>query len=85
MAAGAVARKVLDGVTIRGFLVQMGPTRRITRFDWSQVEQNPFWCPDPVAAVQWEDFLEDVRKAGSSTGAVVEVEATSASRPAGVR
>jgi chorismate synthase len=76
VAAGAVARKVLDGVTIRGCLVQMGPHKiDRARFDWSQVEQNPFWCPDPVAAVQWEEFLEGVRKAGSSTGAVVEVEA----------
>jgi chorismate synthase len=77
VAAGAVARKVLDGVTIRGCLVQMGPHKiDRARFDWSQVEQNPFWCPDPVMAVQWEEFLEGVRKAGSSTGAVVEVEAT---------
>jgi chorismate synthase len=76
VAAGAVARKVLDGVTIRGCLVQMGPHKiDRARFDWSQVEQNPFWCPDPVAAVQWEDYLEGVRKAGSSTGAIVEVEA----------
>jgi chorismate synthase len=67
---------VLDGVTIRGCLVQMGPHKiDRARFDWSQVEQNPFWCPDPVAAVQWEDYLEGVRKAGSSTGAIVEVEA----------
>jgi chorismate synthase len=77
VAAGAVARKVLDGVTIRGCLVQMGPHKiDRSRFDWSQVDQNPFWCPDPVMAAQWEDFLEGVRKAGSSTGAVVEVEAT---------
>jgi chorismate synthase len=77
VAAGAVARKVLDSVTIRGCLVQMGPHKiDRTRFDWSQVERNPFWCPDPVAAVQWEEYLEGVRKAGSSTGAVVEVEAT---------
>src|ERR1700761_8682921 len=58
VAAGGVARRVLDGVTIRGCLVQMGPHKiDRARFDWSQIDQNPFWCPDPVAAVQWEDFL----------------------------
>ena len=77
VAAGAVARKILDGVTIRGCLVQMGAHKiDRSRFDWSQVDQNPFWCPDAVAAAEWETYLEGVRKAGSSVGAVVEVEAT---------
>jgi len=77
VAAGAVARKILDGWTIRGCLVQMGAHKiDRSRFDWSQVDQNPFWCPDAVAAAEWETYLEGVRKAGSSVGAVVEVEAT---------
>jgi chorismate synthase len=77
VAAGAVARKVLDGATIRGCLVQMGPHKiDRARFDWGQVDRNPFWCPDPVAAELWETYLEGVRKSGSSTGAIVEVEAT---------
>ena len=75
VAAGGVARKVLgDGVSIRACLVQIGP-HRIDRahFDWGEVEQNPFWCPDPAMAQVWEGYLDEVRKRGSSTGAVVEV------------
>ncbi len=80
VAAGAVARKVLgDGVVVRGALVQMGP-HPIDRglWDWEAVEDNPFWCPDPVAAAEWAGFLESVRKRGSSIGAVVEVVASGA-------
>src|SRR5271166_1968026 len=75
VAAGAIARKVLGaGVRVRGALVQMGPhTIDRARWDWDAVEQNPFFCPDPVAAVAWETYLAEVRKAGSSTGAVIEV------------
>jgi chorismate synthase len=70
-----VARKVLgDGVRIRAALVQIGP-RPIdrNRWDWEQCEQNPFWCPDAQTAALWESYLDEVRKAGSSTGAIVEV------------
>jgi chorismate synthase len=75
VAAGAIARKVLGaGVVIRGALVQMGPsTIDRGRFDWNVVEQNPFFCPDPVAAAEWEDMLSAARKSGSSLGAVIEV------------
>ena len=75
VAAGAIARAVLGpGVRIRGALVQVGPHRiDRTRWDWDAVEDNPFWCPDRQAAQSWEGFLDQVRKAGSSTGAVVEV------------
>ncbi len=79
VAAGAVARRVLDtllpgGVTIRGALVQMGP-HKIDRgnWDWAELANNPFWCPDATAARLWETYLDEVRKAGSSTGGVVEV------------
>jgi chorismate synthase len=75
VAAGAVARLVLgSGVRIRGALVQIG-TQRIdrARWDWDAVEQNPLFCPDPVAAASWQDYLDGVRKAGSSVGAVIEV------------
>ena len=88
VAAGAVARKVLNHlleapVTIRGGLVQMGPHAiERARWDWAEVENNPFWCPDPEAAKAWEGFLDEVRKAGSSTGAVIEV--TAAGVPAGL-
>jgi chorismate synthase len=75
VAAGGVARRVLgDGVRIRGALVQMG-TLRIdrARWDWSEVDNNPFFCPDPVVAAEWETMLAAVRKSGSSVGAVIEV------------
>jgi chorismate synthase len=74
VAAGAVARKVLDGVTIRGAMVQMGPHAiDRSRWDWAEVERNPFFCPDAETAKQWADFLDATRKAGSSTGAIIEV------------
>ncbi len=78
VAAGAIARKILDKlygkVTIRGALVQMG-TQKIARANWSwdAVNQNPFFCPDAKAAPQWEEYLEGIRKNGSSVGAIIEV------------
>ena len=76
VAAGAVARLVIPGVTIRAALVQIGP-HAINRdnWDWAQTEQNPYWSPDAEIIPVWEEHLETIRKAGSSTGAVVEVEA----------
>lgn len=82
VAAGAVARKVLPGVSIRGALVQMGP-HKIDRRNWdnAEIDNNPFFCPDAKAAKQWEAYLDGVRKAGSSCGAVIEV--TASGVPAG--
>lgn len=75
VAAGGVARRVLgDGLRIRGALVQMGGLRiDRARWDWSEVDSNPFFCPDPVVAAEWETMLAAVRKSGSSVGAVIEV------------
>ncbi|HEX7388988.1 MAG TPA: chorismate synthase [Acidiphilium sp.] len=77
VAAGAVARKILgDSVVIRGALVQMGPHPiDRERFDRAEVERNDFFCPDPVAALQWAETLDAVRRDGSSLGAVVEITA----------
>jgi chorismate synthase len=75
VAAGGVARLVLgQAVRIRGALVQMGP-HGIDRaaWDWDEVLRNPFFCPDAGAAARWELYLADIRKAGSSVGAVIEV------------
>jgi len=79
VAAGAIARKILssaisEDITIRGALVQMGP-HEISRdnWDWSEVDNNPFFCPDAEAAKTWETYLDDMRKSGSSAGAVIEV------------
>jgi chorismate synthase len=84
VAAGAIARKILgEGVSIRGYLVQMGAeVIDRSRFDDAAIESNPFWCPDPLAAGRWESLLTEVRKAGSSVGAIVEIVASGA--PAGL-
>ncbi len=77
VAAGAVARRVLSpDVEIRGALVQVGP-RAIdrTRWDWAETDNNPFWCPDAETAALWASDLDAARKAGSSLGAIVEVQA----------
>jgi chorismate synthase len=77
VAVGAIARKVLGtGIAVRGALVQMGPHRiDAERWDWDQINRNPFFCPDATAADQWADYLDGIRKAGSSIGAVIEVRA----------
>jgi chorismate synthase len=74
VAAGAVARKVIDGVTVRGALIQVG-SRAIdrSRWDWNEVDNNPFFGPDAKTAEQWATDLDAVRKAGSSVGAIIEV------------
>ncbi len=74
VAAGAIARKVLPGVTVRGALVQMGP-HKINRanWDWEEVARNPFFCPDAEAAAKFAEYLDGIRKSGSSIGAVLEI------------
>jgi chorismate synthase len=78
VAAGAVARRVLgDDIQIRAALVQIGKIGiDRTRWDWNEVENNPFWSPDAQAAKQWEALLDEARKNGNSVGAIIEVEAT---------
>jgi chorismate synthase len=79
VAAGAVARKVLPGVKIQGALIQMGP-EKIDRaqWDWDEVDRNPFFCPDASAVQGWTAYLDEVRKTGSSCGAIVEIVAEGA-------
>jgi chorismate synthase len=74
VAAGGIARKIVPGMTVRAALIQMG-TEKIdrTRWDWDEVERNPFFCPDAKAAKLFETYLDGVRKSGSSVGAVIEV------------
>ncbi len=73
VAAGAIARKVLGNISIRGALIQMGPhTIDRSRWNWDEVNNNPFFCPDPVAAATFEDKLGAARKSGSSLGAILE-------------
>ena len=74
VAAGAIARKIVPGLSVRGALVQMGPHRiDRARWDWAEVERNPFFCPDAKQAGFYADYLDGIRKAGSSIGAVIEV------------
>ena len=84
VAAGAVARKVLGpDIAIRGAMVQLGEKEvDRARWDWAATEGNDFWCPDAEAVGGWENYLDAVRKAGSSVGAVIEIEA--AGVPAGL-
>ena len=74
VAAGAIARKVIPGVTIRGALIQIGRHRiDRTRWTWGEVDNNPFFSPDPGIVDTWSKYLDEVRKGGSSVGAMVEV------------
>jgi chorismate synthase len=74
VAAGAIARLVVPDVRIRASLVQVGPHKiDYANFDWSQVDQNPFFCADAKAAEHWADYLDNLRKQGNSVGAVIEV------------
>ncbi len=87
VAAGGLAREAIKqiapNVQITGYMTQIGP-HKIDRakFDWSQIEQNPFWTPDAQAADDWAAYLDDLRKSGNSVGAVVEVVARGV--PAGI-
>jgi chorismate synthase len=76
VAAGAIARKVVPGVTIRGALVQVGKHKIDRgRWSWNEVDNNPFFSPDPGIVETWTSYLDAIRKAGSSVGAVIEVAA----------
>lgn len=72
VAAGAIARKVIDGVGIMAHVVELGGDRA-ERFAAQTIGDNPFWCADPEAAERWAAKLDAARKAGSSLGALVEV------------
>ena len=84
VAAGGVARAALaelaPGLTITGYMVRMGEkVIDRDRFDWAAIEENDFWCPDPVAAKDWEAYLDWLRKDDhNSVGAVIEVVARGA-------
>jgi len=84
VAAGAIARKILGQmVDIRGAVIQIGK-HKINRANWSwaEIDHNPFFCPDKNAALEWEEYLDTVRKNGSSVGAIIEV--TASNVPAGL-
>jgi chorismate synthase len=74
VAAGAIARKVVPGLAVRGALIQLG-TEKIDRanWDWDEVARNPFFSPDHASVQGWASYLDGVRKSGSSCGAVIEI------------
>ena len=77
VAAGAVAKKYLHnmGIEVRGYLAQLGPIKA-EDFDWAQVEQNPFFCPDAAKVAEMETYMDELRKEGNSVGARINVVAT---------
>jgi len=84
VAAGAVARKILGkNIQIRGAVVQIG-TKKINRANWSwnEIVNNPFFSPDKKAVPVFEEYLDNIRKNGSSAGAIIEV--TASGVPAGL-
>mgnify|MGYP000494150562 FL=1 len=78
VAAGGIAKKYLQhklGVEVRGYLSQLGPIELELK-DWSSVEDNPFFCPDPDRVVELENYMDALRKEGNSVGARVNVVAS---------
>jgi chorismate synthase len=74
VAAGAIARKIVPGMTVRGALIRIGEVEiDRARWDWAEVDKNPFFSPDAETATRWEGYLDGIRKEGSSVGAVIEV------------
>ncbi|WP_224825110.1 chorismate synthase [Cognatishimia sp. MH4019] len=87
VAAGGLAREAIKmlapDLQITGYMTQMGPHQiDRNRFDWDQITENPFWTPDAQAATEWADYLDGLRKSGSSVGAIIEV--TARGVPAGL-
>ena len=75
VATGAIARRILgDEINVRAALVQLGPHKiDRSKWNWDDVDGNPFFCPDKDSVAIWESELDQIRKDGSSTGAIVEV------------
>lgn len=75
VAAGAIAKKFLAQryqIQIRACLTQMGDIPLAIR-DWAQVEQNPFFCPDPEKITALDELMRGLKKEGDSIGARVTV------------
>ena len=78
VAAGGVARaalaRLVPGLSVTSYMVAMGEKDiDRARFDWDEIERNPFWVPDAAAAAEWAAYLDGLRKSGSSVGATIEV------------
>lgn len=78
VAAGAIARSYLRtrlGISVRGYLAQLGPYKA-SRLDWDAVHKNPFFCPDPALVPELESYMDALRRAGDSVGALITVMAS---------
>ena len=77
VAAGSIAKTIFgENISIRGAVVQIGKKRiRRSNWDWKNVNKNDFFCPDPYAIDEWEKYLRETRKKGSSCGALIEIRA----------
>ena len=84
VAAGAVARKILgNDIKIKAYITSIGKVSvNYDHFDYAEIDNNPFYCPDSEAVPVFASYLDDVRSRGSSVGAVVEVVADNV--PAGL-
>ena len=78
VAAGAIARKILGNkVKIRGALIQIGKNKvDNSKWNWNEIEKNDFFCPDKSAVKSWETYIKNIRKKGSSVGAIIEINIT---------
>jgi len=78
VAAGAIAKKYLReslGIEVRGYLSQLGPIKA-DLVDWTEVHNNPFFCPDPAKVDEMASYMEALNKEGDSIGARISVVAT---------
>lgn len=77
VAAGAIAKVFLrsKGIEVKGYLSQLGPIKA-EKFDWAEVGNNPFFCPDADKVPEMEAFMNALRKDGDSIGARISVVAT---------
>ena len=78
VAAGGIAKKYLGekfNIKIQGYLAQLGPIT-FENFDWDEVHNNPFFCPDSNKVQELEDYMDNLRKSGDSIGARINVVAS---------
>ena len=78
VAAGGIAKKYLKsryGIEINGYVAQLGPIT-FENFDWNEVHNNPFFCPDVSKVSELEDYMDKLRKSGDSIGARINIVAS---------
>ena len=78
VAAGGIAKKYLGekfNIKIQGYLAQLGPVT-FENFDWDEVHNNPFFCPDSNKVQELEEYMDNLRKSGDSIGARINVVAS---------